>query len=79
MGQQHVANILENVAPKLLSVTEITTLSKYGRVSTIRCLNALVKREEIIYIITRSGKPQGNWIKKYGVKEEQECQTNLKK
>ena len=70
MGQHEIAQILIKHHPKLLSYVEIAELTNAGKGSVTHALRALVKREEIIYIIKPSNKNRGHWVRKYGIKKE---------
>ncbi len=72
MSQQEVAEILKKASPNLLSHGQIAKRIGISRNSVMRNLRSLIKREEIVYVMVASGDPQGHWIRKYGIQEENE-------
>lgn len=78
MGQDEIAKLLEENHPRMLSYYEITEMLNEGRISVGSALRKLVKRDEIIYVIMPSDKSRGHWVRKYGIKTEENKHDSTK-
>lgn len=71
MGAQQIAELLKRNHPRLLASAQISLDLKIGKISINRSLRSLIKRNEIIYVMSPSEDSRGGWIRKYGIKLEE--------
>jgi response regulator of citrate/malate metabolism len=69
MGQEQIAQILKDNYPKWMNYKNIMTISGVGRVSTMRTLRALIKREDVEFKIIYGKKSMARWTRLYRLKK----------